>query len=55
MSIINENGKESKSNDLREYTMQLSAKLVMVMCTCIDKIQWYIIEFLSLVTVFAKN
>lgn len=40
--IVNANGKESKYKDLREYTtitLQLRAKLIMVMCTCIDKIQ----------------
>lgn len=42
LSIVNANGKESKYKYSREYTtitLQLSAKLIMVMCTCIDKIQ----------------
>lgn len=38
MSTINANGKESKYTELREYITQLSAKLTMVICTCIDKI-----------------
>lgn len=37
---------KNQNTSIQENTLQLrlqlSAKLIMVMCTCIDKIQWYV-------------